>query len=424
VTRSLSRKQSAILGLCVVLGIGLGALALFALGQRYGLGRDAVRVTAAFADVGGVEIGTRVRIQGIDAGDVEDILPPAAPGDPVRLKLRLAGKVRHLIGSDARVQIVGDGLLAGKIVRIVPGSAGAAPVMDGAELAGHNAPELSTELAQAATKLNSVLGQVNAVLDEVRRGVGPAGQVTQDVAQATARLNQLLGKADAALADLQAGKGTLGKLLTNDSLYGELTGALGQINAAVRDLRDGEGTLGKLVKSTEIYSEAVQSLHDVRAMVASVKQNADAIKTMPIIRSYVVDPYKELVRPHCASEARWYSEYLLFEPGTAVLTERGRGRLDAVADWLNAHRERGTEIVVAALATATHSSEFALNLSQRQAEAIVAYLKTKKVHKTGWWWWSTRPVRALGWGNAPYPFTRPEHYPAARVEIFLFTPQN
>src|SRR5262245_20673057 len=84
VTRTLSRKQSVILGALVLLAIGLGAVALFALHERYGLGRDAVRVTAAFADVGGVEIGTRVRIQGIDAGDVEDILPPAAPGAPVR----------------------------------------------------------------------------------------------------------------------------------------------------------------------------------------------------------------------------------------------------------------------------------------------------------------------------------------------------
>src|SRR5207248_1648175 len=83
---------------------------------------------------------------------------------------------------------------------------------------------------------------VNTVLDEVRRGVGPAGQVTRDVVQATARLNDLLTKADYALADLQAGKGTLGKLLTSDSLYTELSGSLGQINAALKDLREGEGT--------------------------------------------------------------------------------------------------------------------------------------------------------------------------------------
>src|SRR2546430_353168 len=245
VTRSLSRKQSVLLGLLVLTALGLGAVALFALGQRYGLGRDAFRVTAAFADVGGVEPGTRVRIQGIDAGDVEEIVPPAGPGAPVRLKLRLAGKYRHLVTNDARVQIAGEGLLPG------------------------------------------------------------------------------------------------------NSLYTELSGSLGQINAALRDMRDGEGTLGKLVKSTEMYSEAVQSLHDVRTMVASVKQNADAIKSMPIIRNYVVDGYKELVRPHCKADVGAYAEWAIFTPGTAVLTSAGRKRPHRVARRLYDNKGEGTGNVLA-----------------------------------------------------------------------------
>ena len=190
-------------------------------------------------------------------------------------------------------------------------------------------------------------------------------------------------------------------------------------------MRDGEGTLGKLVKSTEMYSEAVQSLHDVRTMVASVKQNADAIKSMPIIRNYVVDGYKELVRPHCKADVGAYAEWAVFTPGTAVLTSAGRTRLDRIAGWLNDNKEKGTEIVVAAVAPASLAPEYAQTLTQRQAEAVVEYLKSNhKVHKRSWWFWSTRPVRALGWGNAAYPLSRPADYPQARLEIFLFTPQN
>jgi phospholipid/cholesterol/gamma-HCH transport system substrate-binding protein len=424
VSRSLSRIQAWVLGSIVVLAIGLAALALFTLHERYGLGRDSFRVVAGFPDIGGVEIGTRVRVQGIDAGEVEDILPPAAAGEPVRLKLRVAGKYRHLVGADARVQIAAEGLLPGKVVRILPGRSTAAPITDGAELASVAAPELVDELSQAAGKLNRVLGQVNTVLDEVRRGVGPAGQVTQDIAQATTRLNAVLAKADTALADLQEGRGTLGKLLTSDSLYTELTGSLAQINAAVKDLRDGEGTLGKLAKSTEVYNEALGSLQDVRRMVASVKQNSDAIKALPVVRSYVVDPYRELVRPHCKQYCMWFSEKWIFQPGTAVLTSEGRGELDGVAEWLNSHRERGAEIVVAAFAPSRHTPEYAQTLTQRQSEAVVDYLKTHKVHKTGWMPWSTRAVRALGWGNAPYPVPLQREYPEARIEIFLFVPQN
>ena len=83
-------------------------------------------------------------------------------------------------------------------------------------------------------------------------------------------------------------------------------------------------------------------------MVASVKQNADAIKSMPIIRNYVVDGYKELVRPHCKADVGAYAEWAIFTPGTAVLTSAGRNRLDRIAGWLNDNKEKGTEIVIAA----------------------------------------------------------------------------
>ena len=60
------------------------------------------------------------------------------------------------------------------------------------------------------------------------------------------------------------------------------------LRSGAKRLVPGEGTLGKLVKNNDVYAETLSSLQDVRKMVNSVKQNSDAIKTMPIIRSYVV----------------------------------------------------------------------------------------------------------------------------------------
>ena len=45
--------------------------------------------------------------------------------------------------------VAGEGLLPGKIVRILPGKADADPVEDGAELSALASPELGEELAQA-----------------------------------------------------------------------------------------------------------------------------------------------------------------------------------------------------------------------------------------------------------------------------------
>src|SRR5918912_818236 len=53
-------------------------------------------VRADFATIGGLEAGQRVRVQGIDAGVVEAIVPPDRPGGAVRLGLRLDARLGPL----------------------------------------------------------------------------------------------------------------------------------------------------------------------------------------------------------------------------------------------------------------------------------------------------------------------------------------
>src|SRR5688572_5359476 len=254
-SRELTRLQALVLGSIVLAALCLGGYALFAIQERRGLGADAFTVHAGFRDIGGVEVGTRVRVQGIDAGEVEAILPPDVPGEPVKLRLRMAGKLRHLVTRDAKVLVGSDTLLAGKVLRVVPG--GAEPVDDGATLATVESPDVLDTVALAASKLNNLLGEADATLTSLRKGEGTAGKITQDLAQATGKLNSVLTKVDDTLARVQKGEGSLGKLLNDDRLYGELTDTLGQIKAAMNDVQSGNGTLGKLVKNNEMYAEAL-----------------------------------------------------------------------------------------------------------------------------------------------------------------------
>lgn len=423
-SRHLSRLQAMLLGLAVCGGLGLAAYTLFTVGNRNGLGRDAFTVRAGFADVGGVEIGSRVRIQGMDAGEVDAIEPPVSAGDPVKVRLRLAGKYRHLVRTDARVQIISDGLLGGKLIKVLPGR-GDEPVEDGAELAGAPTFDLNDGLAEAAGKLNRILGDLDSTLADFRQGQGTAGSVSQDLAKSAARLHTVLAKVDSTIDGLEKGQGTLGQLLKDDTLYKDLTETVAQVKEAMYEVRSGEGTLGKLVKNNEVYAEALGSLQDVRKMVASVKQNADAIKSLPIVRSYVVDAHKELVRPDRKRLRKWYAEADLFEPGKAVLTFDGKVRLNQAGQWLKEQKESGSELLIAAFAGGKQDPDFAQTLTQKQAEVVMEYLKAnQKVHRTGFWWWSTRTIKAVGVGLNPPPIPETESLPAARVELLVFVPQN
>jgi phospholipid/cholesterol/gamma-HCH transport system substrate-binding protein len=407
VSRSLSRFQAVILGAVVLTGLALAAGGLFAVGSRHWLGSDSFQVAVAFQDIGGVEPGTRVRIQGIDAGEVEAIDLPAKAGEPIHLRLRLGGRFRHLIGdpATARVQITSEGLFAGKFVKILPGNPSRQPLPDQVVLRSQPPTELTEELSQTAKKLKHALGEVDSTLQAVRKG-----------------------------------EGTLGQLVKNDKLYNDLTRAadqahktlaeieetFGQVKGALKEIRSGEGTLGQLVKSKDAYRESLQTIEQVREMVNSVKQNADALKSMPIVRSYVTDPHKELHRPDCTMHRKWVAEARLFEPGRAVLTAQGRKELAHWAEWLNGHKEKGSEVVVASYAAPGQKFEAAQTLTQKQAEVVRDYLTGQfKVHKTGWWFWSKRKVKAVGCGSlaSPIPGDAGKKYPAPRVEVLVFVPQ-
>jgi phospholipid/cholesterol/gamma-HCH transport system substrate-binding protein len=420
VSQQLSRLQAALLGLVVIIALALGCGTLFVLGERSGWGADSFHVVAGLPDIAGIEVGSRVRIQGIDAGEVEAIEPPARPGEHVKLRLRIAGKYHHLVGDDARVQVVSESLIAGKVVRVLPGAADATPIADGGELAAVVQPDLMEGVAQAAGKLNRLLSEVDDAMQTFRK---KDGSVTQDLADAARKLNVVLAKADTTLDQIEHGDGTLGKLVKDRKLYDELTTTLAEAKTALREIQSGNGTLGKLVKDNEAYAEALASIHDLRKMVVSVKQNADAIKSLPVVRSYVVDPTKELVRPDCKRTRQVFAETDLFEPGKAVLTNYGKSRLDGAAEWLNGQKAHGSEVVVASFAAPGQNADFAQAVTQKQSEVVADYLKGHQVHRTGWWWWSNRPVRTIGCGTMPTPVPETETLPAARIEVLVFVPQ-
>lgn len=342
-SRSLSRLQAVLLGLGVILGLGLGVFGLFSIGAQQWLWSKTFHLHVGFKQIKGVEPGTRVRVLGRDAGEVEAILLPDKPSAEVKLRLRIDAAVRSLIRNDAVAQIVPEGMIGGKVVDITPGSDSAPAVEDGADIAAKATPELS-----------DLLAQVNGTLDG-------------------------LGK--------------------------------------------GEGTLGKLVKDEGAYQELLRLMQQSRGAISSIQQNTDALKGMPLVRNYVTDPVKELVRPDCERNVKWFHEADLFEPGRAVLTAQGRQKLDELVPWLDGLKHKGSEVVLAAYAHPGNEADLAKVLTQKQSEAVRDYLTSHHaVQKLGWF--SRRKVTALGCGADNHLAATKDNLPLPRIEVLVFVPQG
>ena len=167
--RALSWKQTVLLGLVTLLAAAGGISGLFLVGDRRGHWGESFYLTVGFPRIQGVEIGTRVRVLGVDAGEVAAVEPPVTPGDAVVVRLRIASRLAKLIRTDATVEIANEGVIGGKVLEIQPGTKGAAAVENGALLT-----------ARATPDLNDVLGQVQATLGAIKDGNGTLGKLISD----------------------------------------------------------------------------------------------------------------------------------------------------------------------------------------------------------------------------------------------------
>ena len=353
-TRSLSRIQAILLGLLVLGGLVLGGLGLFWIGGRNTAGvppflarwllPDTFQLRAGFARIQGVEAGTRVRVRGIDAGEVIAIERPTSPRGDVVLVLRLKGSLRDFVRQDASAQIMAEGMVGGKVIDIDPGSDDQAAVADNATIQTRPSSDVSDLLAK--------------------------------------------------------------------------------VEDTLQEMRSGRGSLYKLVHDDDLHAEAVSMLKQGKRALASLQDNSDAFKEMPVVRGYVRDMRKLLVRPDCERNRKVFAESDLFEPGGAILTAGGKQRLDETAKWLDGLKHTGSEVVVAAYTTADNDPDNARNLTQKQAQAVCTYLTDKhSVQKMGWFSFS-RKVTALGCGAEPPPQPEKEPLHVRRVEVSVFVPRG
>ena len=259
--------------------LALGGFGLYQVAGRHWQVQPTFLVRAQFETISGLEAGHRVRLQGIDAGVVERVIPPREPGGPVELVLRIDERLRPLIRTDAVARIVSEGLVGAKVVELTPGRS--------------DAPRLAE-----------------------RR---------QDRLRAADRDDRPHQKAAASLARLDAATQAAEK-------------GLGELNTIAGSIRRGEGSLGKLVRDETVYQNLLEVSHRGERTLTALDENLTALKqTWPLSRYFerraYLDRERVLFQPGAARNSRALRTDDLFEPGRSVLTPVGQTRLDEIGRW-------------------------------------------------------------------------------------------
>ena len=241
------KKESV--GLFVIGGLVLFGIGMFLIGDRHQLFARHTQYYTEFTNLSGLTTGAKVRVSGLDAGEVLTIDVPDSPAARFRLRFRIDAQLRALVRSDSVVTIDREGVVGGTYLSVRPGSSQAPQADALATIPSAEVTELSALLTSSAGLLDDVKGalkgvtaavsNVNDVVVGLKEGRGTAGMLLSDdaLARDVRRTVTAAGSSVRDIAaDLQNGRGSAGMLLRDEAVAGQIREAVATARAATTDL--------------------------------------------------------------------------------------------------------------------------------------------------------------------------------------------
>lgn len=251
---------------------------------------------AVYDDVGGLQPGTKVTINGFDVGNVTDIRFRDGSG---KLLVTLTVTNEFEFSSNSIAELFDTGIIGGKGVQIVPVLDNAPPAKSGDTLQSKIKPGL-TELVQqkltplqmkvegAVSNADSLLMNVNQILDDptkkqLQETIASLNQLVKSFKTSADNLNVLLDnnkmQLDSSLKNVSHITSNFSKLsdsLVNADLGGTLEqfqGTVGKLNGILAKIEQGEGSLGKLHKDDALYNNLASASRELDLLLQDFRLN-------------------------------------------------------------------------------------------------------------------------------------------------------
>jgi phospholipid/cholesterol/gamma-HCH transport system substrate-binding protein len=396
----MQKNRLAAVGAFVVGSIFLFAVGLFLIGDRRMMFAETFEVYAEFSQLAGLQNGAKVRVAGLDAGEVESIHLPSSPSGRFRIKLRVRKDMHPLIRLDSVASIQNDGLVGNKFIQVESGSEESSQVAERGTIQSREPFDLADMLGrvnETVELVTTMITDVKVRLDEALRAVAAMaveGQtmiadISSEVQAITASGQKVSADLQRIVAGVQQGRGSLGKFVNDDAVYERVKGIAVEAEQAVVNLREATADARAAVTDFRgdkgpirgVASELQQSLTAARDTLTNLAETTEALKHNFLVRGFFnrrgyfslndigVDEYR---RGILESEDRrvlrvWVSAAVMFEvdpKGQERLTADGRERLDSAMAPLLSY-PRNTPFVIEGYAGgSTIDSQFVLSRSR------------------------------------------------------------
>jgi phospholipid/cholesterol/gamma-HCH transport system substrate-binding protein len=274
----MSSKRKVIVGIFLIGGILLFTVGLFWIGNRRQLFSESIEIYTEFHEMSGLKSGSKVLVAGMDAGEVQVISVPTAPGSKFRVKFRVLEEFQPILRKDSVASIQIDGLVGSKILQVEAGTKQSPEIKSGDTIPSREPVEISDVIDEAVETVKYTRGAVEEIRGEVQGVVQKVSDITQqtgdlitnvggDVKKIVATGNQIAQDAGDVVAGVKAGRGTVGKLVTDDRLYDRMRGTMRTVEATAQDMQETSSAMKGIVsdlKSSDIAGNLDKTVANVR----------------------------------------------------------------------------------------------------------------------------------------------------------------
>lgn len=226
------------------------------------------------SDASGLNAGSPVRINGIQAGTVKkvELSGDTNPQKIIKVDFVIDEEMQKQIPVDSIASISSDNLLGStKFLQINKGTKPDVIAKD-AVVKSADTRQFDALVQQGYNVLDSlqaILSKVEDIVGQVEVGKGTIGKLLVDETlynnlQATVSQVQVL------TSTLNTKKGTIGHLINDDALYGQVVGIVNRIDLLVSELQAGKGTAGMLLKDPKIANDLDASLAQINGIVTKI----------------------------------------------------------------------------------------------------------------------------------------------------------
>ncbi len=259
-------SRNLLIGVFVLVGLTLFTLGIFLVGDRHEAFARHIEFYTEFKDLDGVAKGSKVKVAGMDAGQIVEVGIPDNPSSRFRIKFRINQGLHGLVRADSVVTIATEGVVGGTYLLVKPGSSNALAAHPLATLPSQEPIDMSKLLDRgmvlvkdADTTLNQVGAKLNGTLDEVTTTVANANDV---------------------VTGLKQGRGTAGMLLRDQAVASEIRQSLANVHQATADVRDASGQANALIsdlRSREVTGKVDETISSARDATANIDESAKQI---------------------------------------------------------------------------------------------------------------------------------------------------